>query len=151
MKSIKNLMTLQNFNMSNFLEPSNKISCMALRKVTDDYVSFASGKKPYYGYIEENIITFHMLFVLKKHSRKNRVFNIKIDQLIESGIMQHFLEAQFADSAKVAAKQNEEEKQENPEQLTMEHLELCFYAVLIGLALSCVVFVFEILIGLLSR
>jgi hypothetical protein len=151
MKSIKNPINWDLRDISTIVEHSNKISLLTFRKNIDDYVSYLSGKKPYFGYIEENIMTLHMVFLLKKHSRMNRVFNIKIDQLIESGIMQHFIQDRFADTAKVAAKQNEEDKQENPEQLTMEHLELCFYAVLIGLALSCVVFTFEILIGLLSR
>jgi hypothetical protein len=57
---------------------------------------------------------------------------------------------QFADSKKVENKQIEEEKHEKPEQLTMQHLELCFYVVLIGFALSCFVFAIELLIGCFS-
>jgi hypothetical protein len=53
-------------------------------------------------------------------------------------------------SPKILKRQKEEEDREDPKQLTTEHLELCFYAVLIGLALSCVVFLYELLIGFLS-
>jgi uncharacterized protein YqgQ len=88
---------------------------------------------------------------MKKHSPLNRIINIKIDQLIQSGIVQRLVDDQYADSTKIVNKEKEEEKQqENAMQLTTEHLDLCFFAVLIGLAMSCVVFLFELLIGYLS-
>jgi hypothetical protein len=131
-------------------EHSNKISKIYLRKYVNDFISSETGKKPVFGWIEKDLLSVHMSMMLIKHSRMNRIFNIKIDQLIESGIVQHLVTAEFANSSKVVEKQKEEEKQKIPEKLTMEHLELCFYAVLIGLALSCFVFVFELLIGFFS-
>lgn len=110
-----------------------------------------SGKKPYHGYIKDDIITVHMSMFLKKHSRMNKVLNTKIDQLIQSGIMQRLIEAQFAKSTDVTKKEKEDDKKDDvPEQLTMEHLELCFVTILICLAVSCVAFFYEVLIGLLS-
>jgi chromatin remodeling complex protein RSC6 len=119
--------------------------------MVNDIISKKSNQKPFFGYIKEDFITMHLSMMLRKHSPLNSAFIKKIDQLIESGIVNRFVEAQFAESTKIKNKQNEEEKQEKPEQLTMEHLELSFYAVLIGLTLSCVVFVVELLIGLLRR
>jgi hypothetical protein len=134
------------------VEHSNKISVLTSRTIDEDEVINESGKKPYYGYVEENIITFHKTMYLMKYSRMNRMFNIKIDQLIQSGIVQRLVKAQFSNSTRISQKQREEESQEeNAEQLIMEHLELCFYAILICLALSCVVFGCEVWIGLKQR
>jgi uncharacterized protein YqgQ len=150
-KSIKNQKwSEERQEISTLVEHSNKVSALALRKVQDDLISKWSGKKPEYGYIKEDIMTLHMSMFLRKRSRMNRAINIKIDQLIESGIMQRLEAAYFANSTKVANKQKEDEKQHKPKQLTMEHLEICFYAVLIGLALSCVAFLCELLFGYLS-
>jgi hypothetical protein len=121
-----------------------------LRNEHIDKISTKSGKKPVFGYIKEDLLTLHMSMLMKKHSPFNKIFNIKIDQLIQSGIVQKFVKIQYANATKIAIKEKEEEKLQNPEKLTMEHLTLCFYAVLIGLALSCVVFVFEVLIGCFS-
>jgi hypothetical protein len=151
MKSIKNPLILEDYDISTIVEHSNKISVVTLRKFVDQWISSNSGKKPYFGYIEKNIATFHMSLFLKKHSPLNRAINYKIDQMIQSGIMQRLVDANFEDSAKIINKQNEEENQkEKPEQLTMEHLELCFCAVLIGLAVSFIVFALELLVGLFS-
>jgi hypothetical protein len=133
------------------VEHSNKISFFTIRKTYGDVVSRQSGKKPYFGFLEKNFVTSHISIMLKKHSPLNRAIDIKIDQLIQSGIMQRkIVEARFAETTKIAKKQKEEEKQEkDAEKLTIEHLELCFYVVLIGLTLSCVVFAVELLIGYL--
>jgi hypothetical protein len=148
MKSIKNPMWIRKpLEPSVYTEHTNKISQFVLRKMHDDLISKDSGKKSYFGYVEEDIITFYISLLLRKHNPMNRIFKIKIDQVISSGIMNKFFVGLFEVSAIVSRKQQEEEKQENPEKLTMEHLELCFYAVLIGLAMSCVVFVAELLIG----
>lgn len=109
-----------------------------------------SGKKPDFGYMKEELSTIRLSMFLQKNSRMNRIINIKIDQLIQCGIVKRLVDAEFEESAKVANKQKEEEKQPKPEKLTMKHLDLCFYAVLIGLFLSCVAFVFELLVGYLS-
>jgi hypothetical protein len=140
----------RDFDYAAFTEHSNKFSALLHRKLFRATVTSASGKKPFFDYIEEDILTLHFSILLKKHNPLNRVFNTKIDQLVQSGIVQHLVAGQFAHSKKVTDKQNEEEKHEIPEQLTMEHFEFCFYAVLIGLALSCFVFLLELLIGLSS-
>lgn len=123
---------------------------LSLRKYVDDEITKLSGKKPFLGYVEKGILTLQMSMYLRKNSPLNKIFNAKIDQLIESGIVKVLMDAQFEMSDKYARKQKEEEKQDDPKELTLEHLELSFYAVLIGLALSCVVFAVEILIGLFS-
>jgi hypothetical protein len=87
---------------------------------------------------------------MKKHSPLNKILNRKIDQLLQGGIIQYIKANEFFHSAQIAKKIQEEEDREDPKQLTTEHLELCFYAVLIGLALSCVVFLYELLIRYLS-
>jgi hypothetical protein len=149
--SIKSQSVMKDTIATILVEHSNKMSLLTLRKWSDDFTSRLSNKKPAYGFIQEPLLTVHMSMCFKKYSRMNRVFNIKIDQLIQSGIVQRFLDAQFADTTKIAKIQKEEEKKEDPMKLTTQHLELCFYAVLIGLALSCVVFVFEVVIGFLLR
>jgi hypothetical protein len=109
-----------------------------------------SERKPQYGYIEEDILVLHFVLYMKKHSPMNRIFKTKIDQMIQGGIVQ-YLQKDLGDKSITFEKGlKEEENLEDPTQLTIEHLELCFYAILIGLALSCVVFLYELLIGFLS-
>jgi hypothetical protein len=150
MKSIKFPIDYKHLDTREFTEHSNNISLMVLRKRFDDSNSRRFNKKKFFGYINEEFLTLNLVIELKKHSRMNRIFNIKIDQLIQSGIVKRIVEAQFKVLAKVTRRQNEEEKEEVAERLTMEHLELCFYAFLIGLLLSCIVFFYELVIGLLS-
>jgi hypothetical protein len=127
------------------------MSMIALRRLPYKKSSNMSGEKPSYGFIKEDLIDMRFSLILKKNSPLNKAINVKIDQLIESGIMKHVQEAELMASLKIAAKVKKEEKQQkDAEQLTMEHLELCFYAILIGLALSCVVFLVELMIGYCS-
>lgn len=151
MESIKfpmNKLNILNKDLELVAEYKNKISFLGPRNWIDDAILSHSRKNPFIGYIEEEFMTLHLSMFLKKHSPMNRVFNRKIDQLFEAGIVKHLLAAQFANSTDVTNEEKEKEKQDDvAEQLTMEHLDLCFIAVLIGLALSCIAFLFEVLIG----
>jgi hypothetical protein len=154
MESIKfpmRKLTIFNKDLELFAEYKGRMSFLGPRNLIDDGILRLNRKKPFFGYIEEEFMTLHLSMFLKKHSPMNRVFNKKIDQLIEAGIVNHLLAAQFAISTDVKNEEKEREKQDDAaEQLTMEHLDLCFIAVLIGLALSCIAFLFEVLMGYFS-
>jgi hypothetical protein len=132
------------------IEHSNKISLIVLRKHFDDFMMNHTDKKQSYGWIEDSLLVSPLSLLLKKHDPKNRAINNKIDRLIEHGITQRLMSDQYAKTMKMKSNLKEEEKVEVPEKLTMEHLELCFYAILIGLIISCVVFIVEVLSGIFS-
>jgi hypothetical protein len=73
----------------------------------------------------------------------NKVINRKIDQLLQSGIIQKFEKERLSAMDQVGKSDHEEIAQV----LKMKHLGICFTAIMILLALSCVVFLIECLVG----
>jgi uncharacterized protein YqgQ len=133
---------------TDFAEHSNKISWLTRRRETENVLANANEKRSSIGFIDENLMEFRYALLLKKRSPMNEIINRKIGQLLQSGIIQHLEKNRFGAIKKIAAAaKDEENSQEDAEQLTMEHLGLCFFAVLIGLALSCFVFAIERLVG----
>jgi hypothetical protein len=95
----------------------------------------------------ENLATYHYSLYLKRSSPLNRVISRKIGQLLQAGIIKKFEDERF-EAIKRASKQHVED---NAEILTLEHLGLCFFAILICLGLSCIVFVIECFTGFWCR
>jgi hypothetical protein len=131
-----------------FAEHSNKISLLTMRREAENSMANDNEKRSSIGFIDEKLLEFRFTLLLKKRNPMNEIINRKIGQLLQSGIIQHLEKNRFGAIKKIAASAKDEENaQEEAEQLTMEHLDLCFYAVLIGLALSCFVFAIERLVG----
>jgi hypothetical protein len=134
-------------NFSTYMEHSNKMSRFILRQETLNFHSnLNSGTSSLY-FMEENFAIFHFSLYFLKESPLNKVVNKKIGQLLQAGIIQKSEEERL-EAVKRAAKHKDEE---NAEILTMDHLGLCFIAILICLGFSCIVFAAECLIGYSRR
>jgi hypothetical protein len=126
-----------------FVEHANKISFVVYRKGTLLWSALMSDKPTSLHFIEEDFLTDHFCLYLEKSSPLNKIINRKIDQLLQAGIIQKFEDERFEATKRVSKSDNEEIAQ----MLTLEHLGLCFIAIMILLALSCVVFVIECVVG----
>jgi hypothetical protein len=133
-----------------FAEHSNKMSLLTIRKNFEEGIAKETFIRSSIGFIDDEYATdVRVSLILKKQSRLSKIIHRKIGQLLQSGIIQHFEQSQAV--KKLAAQEKEEVKsREHAKQLTMEHLRLCFVAILIGLVLSCYVFAIERLVGFLS-
>jgi hypothetical protein len=124
---------------------------LVLKKEAERYMANVVKKRSSLGLIDEQFAEVHFALALKKNSRMNEVINRKIGQMLQSGIIQNMEKIQFSSTKKLAALiKDEEASQEDAEQLTIEHLELCFLAIMIGLVLSCFAFAIELLVGFIS-
>jgi hypothetical protein len=123
---------------------SNKISMFVTRKELQNKFSINLNKPTSVHLSDENLVTFHVSIWFKKGSPLNKVISTKIGQLLQGGIIQKFESERFENVTR-AAKQKEEEREETPKKLTMDHLGLCFIAIMICLGLCIVVFVIEYL------
>jgi spore germination protein GerM len=91
-------------------------------------------------FLEENLATYPHCFIFPKFHPFNKVFIKKINQLISSGLVEKLANTEVF---KLEKKQNDEQQ---PRPLTMDHVGVCFVAIMICLGLSFVVFTVEYLI-----
>jgi hypothetical protein len=129
------------------MEHSNKISLITLRKELLNRHSVYNDGTSSLHLMEKDITTFHYSLWFLKGSPLSKVVNKKVGQLLQAGIIQKSENERF-EAVKQAAKHKDEE---NAELLTMDHLGLCFIAIMICLGLSCIVFAIECLTGYLRR
>jgi hypothetical protein len=125
------------------VDHANKISFVVIRKETQLGHALNTDKPTSLNFIEENLITDHFCLLLVKSSPLNKIINRKIDQLLQAGIIQKFENERFEAIKRLDKSDNDDIAQV----LTLEHLGLCFIAIMIMLALSCVVFVVECVVG----
>jgi hypothetical protein len=130
-------------NLQILVNHEYKISLMTVRKEVLNILASLSDKKSSIHFIEEDLMTLPISFVLKKSSPMNKIINRKIGQLLQAGIIQKFEKERFGAMDRVGKSDHEEIAQV----LTMQHLGLCFAAIMIMLALSCVVFVIECIVA----
>jgi hypothetical protein len=129
------------------VDHENKFSYITNLKESQNELASISDKKSSVYYIEEDLATLHYAMSLKKSSPMNKVINRKIDQLLQAGIIQKFEKERFGSLDRVEKSDHEEVNQ----MLTLEHLGICFVAIMMLLALSCVVFVIECAVGHVKR
>lgn len=137
---------------SEFLvEHENKLTMPVLRNewINDFAASFDESNSLYF--LEENIVTYHYSIFLHKGSFLNRAINKQIDLLISSGIVQKFESERMKEVAKAARREKEKAAESKSEVLTMDHLGICFVAILICLGISFVVFLAEIMVHYLTQ
>jgi hypothetical protein len=125
------------------VEHANKISFIVMRKDTQLARALTTDKPTSCHFIEEDLLTDHFCLYLEKSSPLNKIINRKIDQLLQAGIIQKFEDERFEAIKRV----DKSDHEEIARVLTLEHLGLCFIAIMIMLALSCVVFVIECVVG----
>jgi hypothetical protein len=92
--------------------------------------------------LKQNANTFVYSQCFDRRNHINEIFLRKIEQLMTSGVTKKLEDdtREILKRAKTKADENE-----GPKQLTFDHLGLCFVAIAICLALSCIVFVLECL------
>jgi hypothetical protein len=122
-----------------FAEHKNKLTMLKLRQKYKFILAIRKIADPSLHLLDTNTATLHYsLLFYSVHFLTSR-FLKKVDELTLSGIIQK-LEKNH-NTAEVGMNIEEPEAQK----LTMEHLGICFVAILICLVLSCVVFAVECL------
>lgn len=128
------------------VQHENKISLAVLRNefITDLASGFDEPNSLYV--LEEDVATVHYSISLKKASFLNKAINRQIDLLISSGIVQKFESERLKEVAKTKKREKERAAESKSEVLTMDHLGICFVAILICLGISFVVFLGEFIV-----
>jgi hypothetical protein len=93
--------------------------------------------------LEESFMIFQISFQLKIGDPTNKAINRKISQLTEAGIFQKWEKDRIMEINKLKRDKLEVLPPPVVGKLTLEHVGLCFFAILICLSLSCVVFALE--------
>jgi hypothetical protein len=127
------------FDKRTIADFENKFTMMVFRQDAKLQYSQLSNKATSIYYLEENLLTVHFSLLIDRWNPLKRIIHQKIDQLIETGWIQKIKENRMYDAARNV--KNEEEQ--GPMVLTMDHLEICFVAVLVCLAFCCFVFIIE--------
>jgi hypothetical protein len=123
-----------------FSDYANKLTQLVLRQATSTFLSQQANKATSVHLLDENTATFHFSLMLPRPNSANKLFFQIVDQLLSGGLIQK-LEAD-RNFVPLSHKQLEEE---SPQQLTMNHLGICFAVIMICLALCCIVFLVECL------
>lgn len=130
-------------DIKNIIEPENKLTMIVFRDRTNhEMFGQFSGLSTIY-LLDENTATVHFSFYFPRNSVLSRIFMKKIDQLITGGLIQ-----KSEADRKVA---RNFVKNDDPQQLTINHLGVCFLAILISLGLSGVVFLAEFMFWFLTK
>lgn len=92
--------------------------------------------------LNENFKVSYISMMFPLYSPYFEEFNMKIHQMIDSGFIDHWIDKDLKTRSLIR-----KEEDIGPQVLTMEHLEVAFYACLIPLAASIVVFLVELCIN----
>lgn len=125
------------------MDHSSNISILVCRSMT--VKNWEAGKDTISSIhlLKQNLATFRYFLALKINDPKNKAFNRKIRQLIEGGIIQKLEKDRFETIGKELRQKKKGDPLPDARILTFEHLELCFFAILICLSLCFVVFALE--------
>jgi hypothetical protein len=119
---------------------------MVFRRAVNIFLSKNVNQVSSIYFLDSYAVTYHYGLVFNESNPINRIFNKKIDQLISNGVMQELEKIQSQDGVLV-----QQSNEQAPQQLTMEHLGICFVAVLIFLGMSLAVFAIECIVSLLKK
>jgi hypothetical protein len=122
-----------------FGEFSNKVTMPVFRKQANVDRFWYSAPNPSFYLLDEDTATFHFSLLFFRANVFRKIFFKKVGQMISSGLVQR-IENKMN---QVAYKGKQNVEPSTPQQLTMEHLGICFLAILVCLALSFLVFVAE--------
>lgn len=143
---MKNLIVLKDYYGRNSVQHENKISLTYLRRGFLEYWNSNSEHPQTLGFIDENLATLHFSLYLIKNHPITEVLKQRIDQLHQSGMIKK-LEVEEVFRATEETKNQKRIKTEDKLMLTFDHLGVCFAIFIVMLALSCVVFVIEVVVG----
>jgi hypothetical protein len=89
--------------------------------------------------LDENFATIHFSMLFGRSNPLNIVFIRKIDQLLSGGLLLKH------NNYEIFYHPSQQEEEQVPKKLTMDHLGICFVAVTVCLGLSCIAFMIELL------
>jgi predicted nucleotidyltransferase len=88
--------------------------------------------------LAEDTLTSHFCLIFRRENPLNNIFLRKIDQIITGGLSGRLKQGDY-----IKKHFSNQADEHNPHPLTMNHLGVCFAAILICLGLSFVVFLLE--------
>jgi hypothetical protein len=127
-------------------EPENKLTLLVLRKLTKTFLARYLNKAPSLHLLEENTATLHFSLMFYRTSPLKFIFLKTIDQLIDNGVVQKIVE-----TSSLADRKVNQDDEPSPQQLTIDHLGICFVVIVICLGISCTVFILEFFAGYWSK
>jgi hypothetical protein len=120
-------------------EYTNKITQCVFRHQAIRYWNYHLDKSvPSVTLLDENTATYHYSMIFNRFDEKTPIFMKIVNELVPSGIIQKLEQ----DRNSIRMKKVEESE---PQKLTMDHLGVCFAAVMICLGFGCLVFAIECL------
>lgn len=129
-------------------EPENKLTYLTFRQEYFQELFNTIGRTmPSSTLLAENTYTVPFYFPLPSALPYSKVFREKIDHLISSGIIQKWHDEFFL----VEQNSKKYEGEKEPEILSVNTLRYGFYAYLIALTTSVLVFIGELLVGTVKR
>jgi hypothetical protein len=157
--SIKNRISLSDSfseRLKSFSDHDLKISFLVFRHLTGKPLEAGKDISTSIHFLEQNFATFHLCFMMVRDDPKNKVLNRKITQLIEGGIIQKLENDRIEAIGKKIRERSSlihspKVSYQGLQVLTLEHLGLSFFAVLICLAFSTVVFALECVAGFVFK
>jgi hypothetical protein len=132
-------------NSTTFTEFDNKLTSLAFRLYDTNTVTRSINKDSSLYFLDENTATFQYSLMFVKSNPLNTIFINLVDQLISNGFVQKIEEIRNRVRPPKTYEDNKQQK------LTMDHLEICFIAILICLGFSCVVFIIECIFGYCTK
>jgi hypothetical protein len=126
-------------DMRVFADFENKMTFAMLREDAKFYFSLNTNRAPSIHFVDENSATLHYSLTFPRYDPYKKIFFKKLDQLIEAGWIQWIQELQKY----VFSRNVKKDEDQGPTQLTLDHLGVCFIAIMACLALACLVFILE--------
>jgi hypothetical protein len=128
-------------------ELANKVTRPVFRKQANVDMFWFSAHETSFYLVNEDTATFHFSLMFFRANMFRKIFFKKVGQMISSGLVQR-IETRMNQAAYEG---KQKVKQSTPQQLTMNHLGICFLAILICLALSFLVFIAERLVSFYAK
>jgi hypothetical protein len=137
--------------MAWFMDHKLNISMVVLRQSYGILAQDGKDTSSSIHFLKQNFLTVHSSFLLKVGTPMNKAINRKISQLFEGGIVKK-LEAERIEAINKANREKTQTPSAPEAQiLTLEHLGLSFFAILICLGLCTVVFAVECVVGFVQK
>lgn len=128
-------------------EPKNKLAFMTFRRDYFKELKLKIGRsQPSTSLLEDNVRTVPYFMILPDQLPYTRMFKLKIDQMIASGLIQKWHDEYFL----VERDPKKYVEQVDPQVLDVDTLRLGFYAYLIALLFSIAGFIAEFLVSKLK-
>jgi hypothetical protein len=124
---------------TDFAEPENKLTFTTFRNGGKTWMLQKTNAASSLHLLEENTATLHSC-LLFPYNLPSKTFIKKIDQMITSGLVARILKKEYA-----VYRDTKHDDTQEAQPLNMDHLGICFIAIMICLGICCAVFMIECL------